>query len=132
MNLENIWFEIKNMYDSVRVGTSNEVESYIYKGIKIKKVLSKITILNTKKRGDHYQEITAEQYEAFMSYGAKYGAYQVMTDNYQDSLDKIQTKIQNEINIRNNMKHFIALKEMRTTLIQKYVDANKIKQELLT
>ena len=84
-----------------------------------------ITILNTKKRGDHYEEITAEQYEAFMSYGAKYGAYQVMTDNYQDSLDKIQTKIQNEINIRNNMKHFIALKEMRTTLIQKYVDANK-------
>ena len=30
------------------------------------------------------------------------------------------------------MKHFMALKEMRVTLIKKYTDANKIKLELLT
>ena len=57
MNLENIWIEIENMYDSVRVGTSNEIESYIYKGIKIKKVSNKITILNTKKRGPPGKEL---------------------------------------------------------------------------
>ena len=65
-------------------------------------------------------------------HGLKYGAYNVLTDNYQESLDRVSSKIQEEINIRNNMKHFMALKEMRVTLIKKYTDANKIKSELLT
>ena len=111
MNINDIWKEIKNMYGSVNLGITSDTESYIYKGIKFKKKLDNITIYNTKKRGDYYQ---------------------VMTDNYEESLDRISIKIQEEINIRNNMKHFMALKEMRVTLLKKYTDANKIKLKLLT
>jgi len=132
MNINDIWKEIKNMYGSVNLGITSDTESYIYKGIKFKKKLDNITIYNTKKRGDYYQEINPQQYDVFFEHGIKYGCYQVMTDNYEESLDRISIKIQEEINIRNNMKHFMALKEMRVTLLKKYTDANKIKLKLLT
>ena len=135
MTLDCIWEEVKNTYGAVSLGNTNEVggtKAYIYKGVKIKKTTDTIIILNTKRKGDYYEEINFSQYEAFFMHGLKYGAYNVLTDNYQESLDRVSSKIQEEINIRNNMKHFMALKEMRVTLIKKYTDANKIKLELLT
>ena len=82
-------------------------------------------------KGDFYQEITEDQYEMFETYGFEYGVYNVMTDNLQNSLQRITNKIQLEINIRNNARHFNALKEMRSKVLQKFLHAKNYKEKLI-
>ena len=67
----------------------------------------------------------------FETYGFEYGVYNVMTDNLQDSLKRITNKIQIEINIRNNTRHFNSLKEMRGKVLKKFLNANNHKEKLI-
>jgi len=49
----------------------------------------------------------------------------------QNSLKRITNKIQVEISIRNNTRHFNALKEMRSKVLQKFLQANNHKDKLI-
>ncbi len=82
-------------------------------------------------KGDFYQEITKDQYTVFEKYGFEYGVYNVMTDNLQNSLQRITNKIQLEINIRNNTRHFNALKDMRGKVFKKFLEAKNYKEKLI-
>jgi len=130
MTREELWKDVQKIYGVVEM-KGKECNSYIYKGIKIAKCEGEYIIWNTKKRGDFYEEITEKQYEAFEEHGFEYGVYQIWTDNLEGSLNKITEKIQHEINIRNNTRHFNSLKQMRVSVMQKYLKAVKNKQLLI-
>ncbi len=130
MSRVKLWEDVQKLYGVVGI-TDKECNSYIYKGIKISKCKGEYIIWNTKKRGDFYEEITEDQYKAFEKYGFEYGVYQIKTDNLEGSLNKITEKIQHEISIRNNTRHFNSLKQMRVNVLQRYLDAVKHKQQLI-
>lgn len=130
MTREELWEDAQKLYGVVGI-TDRECNSYIYKGIKISKCNGEFIIWNTKKRGDFYEEITEDQYKSFEEYGFEYGVYQIKSDNLENSLNKITEKIQHEINIRNNTRHFNSLKQMRVDIMQKYLKVTKHKQQII-
>jgi len=105
MTREEVWEQAQKQHGVASL-FDKECDSYIYKGIKIMKCNGVFRIFNTKMKGDFYQEITEDQYKMFEEHGFEYGVYNVMTDNLQNSLQRITNKIQLEINIRNNTRHF--------------------------
>jgi|TARA_R110000796_G_scaffold583_3_gene2059 hypothetical protein len=64
-------------------------------GIKIincyraKTKVNEVTILNTQKGGDQYQEISPNDYEVFQSFGWNYGVYVLSLSNCSLKMDKI-------------------------------------------
>ncbi len=120
MTRKEVWKQAQNHYGVASV-SDKECNSYIYKGIKIMKCDGVYRIFNTKMKGDFYQEITEDQYMMFEEFGFEYGVYNVMTDNLENSLQRITNKIQLEINIRNNTRHFNALKELRAKVLKKFL-----------
>lgn len=130
MTRKEVWEQAQKQYGVASL-TDKECDSYIYKGIKIMKCNGVFRIFNTKMKGDFYQEITEDQYKMFERHGFEYGVYNVMTDNLQNSLQRITNKIQLEINIRNNTRHFNALKEMRGKVLKKFLEANNYKEKLI-
>ena len=97
-----------------------ETEMYMYKGIKIVKVLDDIRIYNTTTFNLNYQEISEDDYYFFFKNGFKPGVKYVLRKTYKDKINKINDKIQDEVNNRNNKKHYDALKVRRDNLINKY------------
>tara|TARA_R110000823_G_scaffold284527_1_gene402631 strand:- start:235 stop:633 length:399 start_codon:yes stop_codon:yes gene_type:complete len=97
-----------------------ETEMYMYKGIKIVKVLDDIRIYNTTTFSLNYQEISEDDYYFFFKNGFKPGVKYVLRKTYKDKINKINDKIQDEVNNRNNKKHYDALKVRRDNLINKY------------
>ena len=123
-SLETLWYEATTERKAANVSSSSE-EAYLYRGIRISKREGKIKIYNTRKQGLDYKEITDEQYVGFYENGFVKGAHLVMQNTYKEQIDKINTKIQGEVNSRNNKKHFEALKSRREFLINKYSNLNK-------
>ena len=130
MTREEVWKQAQKQHGVASL-FDKECDSYIYKGIKIMKCNGVFRIFNTKMKGDFYQEITEDQYKMFEEHGFEYGVYNVMTDNLQNSLQRITNKIQLEINIRNNTRHFNALKDMRGKVLKKFLEANNYKEKLI-
>lgn len=97
-----------------------ETEMYMYKGIKIVKALDDIRIYNTTTFSLNYQEISEDDYYFFFKNGFKPGVKYVLRKTYKDKINKINDKIQDEVNNRNNKKHYDALKVRRDNLINKY------------
>tara|TARA_R100000541_G_scaffold6448_1_gene13987 strand:- start:500 stop:919 length:420 start_codon:yes stop_codon:yes gene_type:complete len=129
MTREEVWKQAQKQHGVASV-SDKECNSYIFKGIKIMKCNGVYRIFNTKMKGDFYQEITEEQYIHFEIHGFEFGVYNIMTDNLHNSLIKITNKIQLEINIRNNTRHYNSLKEMRAKVLKKLLDANNHKEKL--
>ena len=97
-----------------------ETEMYMYKGIKIVKALDDIRIYNTTTFSLNYQEISEDDYYFFFKNGFRPGVKHVLRKTYKDKINKINDKIQDEVNNRNNKKHYDALKVRRDNLINKY------------
>ena len=123
-SLETLWYEATTENKAANVSSSFE-EAYLYKGIRIAKRDDNIKIYNTRKAGMNYKEITDEQYYEFLQNGFRKGAHIVLQSTYKEQIDKINAKIQGEVNSRNNKKHFEALKNRREFLINKYSNLNK-------
>lgn len=123
-SLETLWYEATTESKAANVSSSFE-DAYLYKGIRIAKRDGKIKIYNTRKAGMNYREITDEQYYEFLQNGFRKGVHAVLQSTYKEQIDKINTKIQGEVNSRNNKKHFEALKNRREFLINKYSNLNK-------
>jgi len=122
-SMNTLWDDAVNDKNCICLNTKRH-QAYIYKGIKIIKTLSDIKIYNTRKQGFEYKEITDEEYYYFLQYGFRTGVRKVLKGTYIDQIDKINNKIQEEVNSRNNKKHYDSLKHRRETLINKYSKLN--------
>jgi hypothetical protein len=122
---EQLWEQAYNDVLATRLTTPDSV-AMILKGVKIIKKDGDIKILNTKKGGDFYKEITKQQYELFFELGFRQGVYRVAIDNYMHSLSTLTFKIRDEIGQRNNQKHYLALKIMRQNLMNKINETKKL------
>lgn len=114
---------------SVRITTKDSV-SLIFRGVKVENKEGNIRILNMGRGGDFYREITPEQYKVFAKNGFRQGVYDVCMENYKDTLKMLSVKIRNEVASRNNQKHYDALKEYRTTVMNKISEVIKLKQAI--
>lgn len=120
-----IWEQAERDVLATRLVTPDSV-SMILKGIKIINQDGDVRILNTKKGGDFYKEITKQQYELFFKLGFRQGVYRLAVENYMYSLSLLKYKIRDEMNCRNNQKHYLALKTMRENLINKITETKKL------
>tara|TARA_R100001460_G_scaffold16719_5_gene36402 strand:- start:4542 stop:4925 length:384 start_codon:yes stop_codon:yes gene_type:complete len=122
-SLESLWEDAVSDRKAINLSSTIEM-SYIYKGIKIVKVVDDIKIYNTRKLGIAYKEISQEEYDVFLQHGFRNGVHQVLKNTYKEQIEKINYKIQGEVNTRNNKKHYESLKVKRENLINKYSNLN--------
>ena len=123
-SLETLWENAVEDRKAICLSSSTE-NSYIYKGIKIVKTEEDIKIYNTRKLGMTYKEIPQKEYEVFFEFGFREGVHQVLKNTYVEQINKLNEKIQGEVNTRNNKKHYESLKIKRENLINKYSNLNK-------
>lgn len=112
---------------STRLYTESS-KSYIRKGIKIEVRDDVVRIYNTKFGGDFYREISKEEYDLFLSAGWKVGCYTLAIKNYRTSLERLSKKIITEINSRKNHRHYNALRETRSDIMERFTDTLKLLQ----
>ena len=123
-NLYVLWEQASSDRKAACLSTNSE-KAYIYRGVKIVNINGDIKLYNTRKLGLSYKEITDEQYEIFFEHGFRKGVHEVMKHTYIEQIDKINNKIQGEVNTRNNKKHYESLKQRRESLLNKYSNLNK-------
>lgn len=126
--MEKIWNEAEADLFTTRLSTRESV-SYIRKGIKMERRDGNTTIYNTKFGNDFYTELTPEEYEIFMLRGWKVGCYMMSLKNCRRSLETISKKIVTEINTRKNARHYNALKEARTNIMERFTETLKLLQD---
>jgi hypothetical protein len=68
-----------------------------------------------------------EEYEVFRTLGYRVGTHQIVQDSYRTQISIINERIKEEVNTRNNKKHYNALKNRRENLINKYSEISKTK-----
>lgn len=125
--MEKIWNEAKADLFSTRLATRESV-SYIRKGVKMENREGDIKIYNTKFGNDFYTELTDEEYEIFALRGWKVGCYMIALKNYRRSLERLSKKIITEINQRKNHRHYNALKESRSDIMNRLTETLKLLQ----
>jgi hypothetical protein len=126
--MEELWRQASE-YRRVTQLNTPEYRSYIYRGIKIIKHNDGEINIYTSHFGDFYREISKEDYEYFFAQGFRAGVYMLCLRNYNKTLDIIKTKISNEVNGRNNQKHYNALRDHRVLVMNKYKDVINLKRE---
>lgn len=122
---QQVWEQAERDVLATRLVTPDST-SMIFKGVKIINKDGDIKILNTKKGGDFYKEVTEQQYQDFFKLGFRQGSYRVAIANYMHSLSILTYKIRDEIGHRNNQKHYLALKVMRQNLMNKITETKKL------
>jgi hypothetical protein len=126
--MEEFWRQASEYRRCTRLNTST-YSSYIYKGIKIVNENEGGIKIYTSHFGDIYREISKEDYAFFLSFGFRSGVYMLCLRNYNNILNVIKTKVKNEINSRNNQRHYNALREQREHYMNKYALVIKLKKE---
>lgn len=125
-NLLDIWQQA--VEDNVSVNISyGKKEAYIYKGVKVIKTRDCIKIVNTRTFGLDYEEIDEQLYKSFFEKGFRPGVVDVLRSSYLKRIEYLNKNIRNEINSRNNKKHYKSMKVKRAELISKYTKILKTK-----
>ncbi len=122
--LYNMWEKALEDRLTINISTKKE-QAILYKGIKVIKDGSKITIYNTKKGGLNYAEVSYDDYIYFAKHGIRKGCVYVLKRTYIEQIEALTKKIRNEVLQRNNKKHYDALKTKRENVINKYTQINK-------
>jgi len=60
---------------------------------RVKTKVHEVTILNTQKGGNRYEEISSNEYEIFQSFGWNYGVYVLSLSNCRLKMDKISAAL---------------------------------------
>jgi len=129
MNKDIIFEEAYNDRLGVKITTPDSV-SVIHRGVKVENKDGKVRVLNMALNGDFYMEITDEQYKVFFEKGFRQGVYEVCMTNYKRTLETLSNDIRKEVSKRNNVKHYEALKEYRTIIMNKITEVIKLKQAI--
>lgn len=101
-------------------------DSIIYMGIKIERKDNDVRLINTKKGGNFYKEITDEQYDMFFENGFLLGVYNVVKVNTERSLNVVTETINEELTGTRNEKKYEYLKTKRMNLMNKLTDIIKL------
>ena len=101
-------------------------DSIIYMGIKIERKGNDVRLINTKKGGNFYKEITDEQYDMFFKNGFLLGVYNVVKVNTERSLNVVTETINEELTGTRNEKKYEYLKTKRMNLMNKLTDIIKL------
>lgn len=101
-------------------------DSIIYMGIKIERKGNDVRLINTKKGGNFYKEITDEQYDMFFENGFLLGVYNVVKVNTERSLNVVTETINEELTGTRNEKKYEYLKTKRMNLMNKLTDIIKL------
>lgn len=127
---QELFEQVKNYRRATRLDTDTH-ESYIYKGVKAMrdKETGEVAIYNCQ-NSDFYTEITEDEYQLMFDKGFRYGVYSICIDHYNKTLAMLKKKISNEVNGRNNQKHYNALKEYRSFIMSKYTSIINLKKEI--
>ena len=106
---------------------TKNVEARIIFGIKIVKIKEggDVSILNTSKGGNYYEEITEEEYKNFTKKGWRYGVYIVSLSNYRTKLDSIDSKIHSLIVNKSSKSSIEDSQEARTKVMNRYSKITK-------
>jgi hypothetical protein len=123
-SLYEVWEEASLDSKAIKLTTKNS-DAILFKGIKIVNSSNGIKIYNTKRGGLDYKEISYDDYIYFINRGFRNGVYHILKRTYKDQIDTITQKIQNEVNQRNNKKHYDYLKQKRDNIIEKYTQIIK-------
>lgn len=123
MRLEEVFTEAQDHQKSTNLSWRDE-EAYMYKGIKICKLYDDIKIFSAFNANFQYRELNDEEYSRFNMLGWVDAVHLIVKRMYKKSIDIVNKKIKNEINTRNNKKHYDSLKRKRETLINKYSNLN--------
>jgi hypothetical protein len=96
-NLNEVFEQAEHDGFSVNVDAFSFEGRLLY-GIKIvrDKKENMVTILNTQQGGDHYREVTPDDYKLFQLYGWRHGVYVLSLSNSRLKLDKILEAIERE------------------------------------
>ena len=129
--LEDIFSQAEEDYKAINLDGESYQARILY-GCKISldEESETITIHNTALGGDYYRIITDEQKEYFKEKGWRLGVYNVCIETYHLKLQKIEDKIKDEMNTKQNPKQIKHLKTHRERIIKMYNKINtKIKTE---
>jgi len=89
-----------------------------------------VVIQNTSLGGDYYKDIDGEDEYVFLSEGWRIGVYKLCLKTYKKKLDKIEERIRDEMNSKQNPKQIQYLKSNRERIMGKYnYINNKLKSE---
>ena len=104
-------------------------EARLCYGIKIVYDISTktITLFNTAKGGDFYQELSKDELDIFKANGWRAGVYLIALDTITEKLDLLEVKIQHEICAKNRHKQIKMYKATRENFLNSY---RKIKSKL--
>jgi len=86
---------------------------------------SEVKIYNTAKGGDHYQEISEDEYDIFLQNGWRYGVYTLSLDNICSKLQRIESNIKLELSGRLNKRDIEGWKFSRKTHLRRYAIITK-------
>jgi uncharacterized protein (DUF927 family) len=118
-SLLEIWNQAKEDHSSVRLENKN-YESYIFKGIRISKNSEGIRIYYVNLKAIDYLEIDRSSYDIFKEQGYRDAIYKILKISYKRQITDVNEKIKQEVNYRNNKKHYDSLKLIREELLSKY------------
>ena len=124
-SLKDLWDEASTSRKCTNLSYKTEL-SYIYKGIKICNVNNNIKIYNAGIQRYAYKELTEDEYQFLYDNGFIKGVHLTKMGNYKNKISILNKKIKNEINTRNNKKHYDSLKIKRENLINKYTQISKL------
>lgn len=124
-SLKDLWDEASSSKKCIDLSYKTE-QSYIYKGIKICKVENEIKIYNAGKQAYIYKELSESEYQFLYDNGFIKGVHLTKMGNYKEKISVLNKKIKDEINTRNNKKHYDSLKNKRENLINKYTQISKL------
>ena len=104
-------------------------EARLCYGIKIVYDISTktITLFNTAKGGDFYEELSKDELDRFKANGWRAGVYLTALDTITEKLDLLEVKIQHEICAKNRHKMVKMYKATRENFLNSYT---KIKSKL--
>lgn len=119
-----VWHEAVSDYNSLSLHGEG-YKAYMYRGIKIVRIENDIRIYYGNLKAIDYIEIGLNEYEIFRTLGYRVGTHKIVQDNYRAQISIINEKIKEEVNTRNNKKHYNALKMRRDNLINKYSEISK-------
>ncbi len=120
-----LWYDADMSNRGVRM-QHDDCDSIIYMGIKIEKKDNDVRLINTKKGGNFYKEVTDEQYDMFFENGFLIGVYNVVKANTERSLNIVTETINEELTGTRNEKKYEYLKTKRMNLMNKLTDIIKL------
>ena len=120
----NVWEEAVSEYKSLSLH-GKDYQAYMYKGIKIIKTNQDVRIYHGNLKASGYIEISPEEYEVFRTVSYRTATHNIIQDGYKRKIFNLNERIKEEVNTRNNKKHYEALRVKRTNLINKYSEISK-------